>query len=151
MNLPFICSNILVKQAYGVYISQLISYSITRFEKINRNCLPFRNTWGQLIFFIRSSCWSVFSLWVVSEYTLVFNITWTFMLINCRGQSSICLFHVKHNLNFSTNYPWPSITHGKITRVEQKLKLSVLLAKEDYQFGKHNRNSVWVCAESIFC
>ena len=147
MNLPFICSNILVKHAYGVEISQLISYSITRFAKINRNCLPFRSTWGQPHFFIRGSCWSIFSLWVVSEYTLVFNITWTFMLINCRGQSSICLFHVKHNLDFSTNYPCPSITHGKIT-VEQKLKLSVLLTKEDSQFGKHNRSSVWV---SIFC
>jgi hypothetical protein len=40
-------------------------------------------------------------------------------------------------MDFSTNYPCPSITHGKIT-VEQKLKLSVLLAKESYQFGKHN-------------
>ena len=98
--------------------------------------------------FIRGSCWSIFSLWVVSEHTLVFNIKRTFMLINCRGQSWICVFHVKHNLDFSTNYPCPSITHGMITRVEQKLKLSVLLAKEDYQFGKHNRSSVWV---SIFC
>jgi hypothetical protein len=100
------------------------------------------------IVFIRGSCWSIFSLWVVSEHTLVFNIKWTFMLINCRGQGWICVFHVKHNLDFSTNYPWPSITHGKITRVEKKLKLSVLLAKEDYQFGNHNRSSVWV---SIFC
>jgi hypothetical protein len=51
---------------------------------------------------------------------------------------------------FSTNYPCPSIAHGKIT-VEQKLKLSVLLATEDYQFGKHNRSSVWVSTEFIFC
>ena len=67
------------------------------------------------------------------------------------GQSWICLFHVKHHMDFSTNYPCPSITHGKITLVEQKLKLSVLLAKEDYQFGKHNRSSVWVSTEFIFC
>jgi hypothetical protein len=42
----------------------------------------------------------------------------------------------------SSGISYPSITHGKVTRVEQKLKLSVLLAKEDYQFGKQNRNSV---------
>jgi hypothetical protein len=52
-------------------------------------------------------------------------------------------------MGFSTNYPCPSITHGKITRVEQKLKLSVLLAKEIYQFGKHNRSSVWVCTWTV--
>jgi hypothetical protein len=25
------------------------------------------------------------------------------------------------------------------------------LAKESYQFGKHNQSSVWVCTEFIFC